>query len=459
MRAIAQEAPDPELDRIPSSIGATPAKMGDAAPGTAAPGGAARPAGSTRLNIDDALTMVSVRTPLIPIPQMQGSGFENRVSVNGVTEWTLSAGMAAHVSDRLDLDEQQYAGDAAHTLSRNDFREGYVAWQSAASLYAELGRINVKSGSALGFNPTDFFKTRTQIDTASADPSAIRNDRLGTVMARLQYLWAHGSLGAAVAPKLTAPTPLSSTNPSGLDPLFDRSNSANRVLLTANYDLADLSPQALVYRESGTTRFGLNISRTVGRSVVAYAEWAGGEQASLSARAVAYGEETRSLPPGTSILPTGNAADHFRSDLALGASWSGAHNLTVNLEYHYHQSGWSRQDWQRAFAFGQAEPATAGALLWYVREFARDRQEPTSRQQFFVRVNCTDAIIKNLELSAFEFVDAYDGSLYTQLSGAYYWSNHWTITAFATGTAGPQRSEYGSLPQARSVTLELVRYF
>jgi len=66
----------------------------------------------------------------------------------------------------------------------------YLTWEPAASTYLEAGRINLRNGAALGFNPTDFLKTRTLVGQASLDPSAARQNRLGTAMVRGQKIWA-----------------------------------------------------------------------------------------------------------------------------------------------------------------------------------------------------------------------------------------------------------------------------
>ncbi len=66
--------------------------------------------------------------------------------------------------------------------SINDFREGYLSWEALDRTYLDAGRINLKSGVAVGFNPTDFFKTRAVVEPLSVDPTVLREDRLGTVM-------------------------------------------------------------------------------------------------------------------------------------------------------------------------------------------------------------------------------------------------------------------------------------
>ncbi len=89
----------------------------------------------------------------------------------------------------------------------NDFREAYIEWRLADQTYLALGRINLKSGIALGYNPTDYFKTRTVSEPLSADPTVLREDRLGTVMLRLQHIGPRRVGHLCVCASIAATTP------------------------------------------------------------------------------------------------------------------------------------------------------------------------------------------------------------------------------------------------------------
>src|SRR6185437_12595880 len=119
---------------------------------------------------------------------------------------------------------------------------------------------------------------------------------------RAQTIFNRGSASFAFAPKVQNPLSITAS-PSGFDPRFDRTNWTDRFLATASFDIADLSPQALIYHEANQTRFGLNLSRTIGQSIVAYGDWAGGVQPDLIATAVSYGKRTGTLPPNAPLLP------------------------------------------------------------------------------------------------------------------------------------------------------------
>jgi hypothetical protein len=397
----------------------------------------------------------------VPFPPPVPFTWQNRTSLNAANRWNLSENLTAHLSDRFNVVEQSNIDHSSRQTFRNDFREGYLAWEPMTQRYLEAGRVNVRNGIALGFNPTDFFKTRTFVDQASQDPSVTRQNRLGTLMGRGQAIWDGGSASLVIAPKLYSPTPLSRGADPSLDLKLDWTNAANRVLFSSSYNIADLSPQALVYYESGNIKFGLNISRQMSQGIVAYAEWAGGKQANLISQAISYGKLTGTLPANAPTLPPTDLRDRFRNDLAVGASWASAAKITLNIEYHLHEAGFSRQDWRNWFAIGGTNsnsPSITGEL-WYIRAFANDQQQPLTRHQIFLRANWTDAFIANLELSAFTFLNLYDGSQLAQLSASYYLSDAWTIRGYVTANIGKGNSERGSFPQAASAIFQVVRYF
>ena len=98
------------------------------------------------------------------------------------------------------------------------------------------------------------------------------------------------------------------------------------------------------------------------------------------------------------------------------------------------------------------------AELWYIRSYAQDQQVPMSQHSAFLRADWVDAFVPDLELTALANVDLLDGSGLVQATADYYLSRTWTIGGLASFTFGTRRSEFGSLPQAGSILLRLVRY-
>jgi hypothetical protein len=440
-----------DLDLVPST-----------APPPAPPEGTATAGVGQRLYIENAFTTFAHRELLVPSPPPAGPNWEERLFFDARKEWRLGDKVQATYSGRLNLRAEDTLPIPSHENIRSDFREGNLSWQAAPQSFLDFGRINLKSGVAAGFNPTDFFKTRSVVEPLSSDPAVLREDRLGTLMLRGQQLWEHAGVTTAFAPKLYDPSRIyTNTNLPSFDPMLDRTNAHDRFLLKANADLAEnLSPELLFYREGNATRWGADLTRSIGQSIVAYGEWSGGDGASLIDDALRYGRTTGTIPANApNVLPE-NARKSFQNELALGASYTVA-QVTFNLEYHYNEAGFSRQDWRNWFRIGSANSANRNITnqLWYVRSYALDQQEPLSKHTAFLRADWQDAFIPKLELTALANIDLYDGSSFAQVTADYYLSEHWTIGALASADIGGKRSDFGSLPQAGSVLVKLARYF
>lgn len=426
----------------------------------------AQPAAAPSGNVyaEAALTHNTWREGLaVPPPPQSEPIWQKRLSLDGRGHWALGDSTRLYLSGRFNVFAENDIPFPSEHTERLDFREGYLSWQPGTSTYLDVGRINLKSGVAVGYNPTDFFKPRAVLDRTSVDPSQQRENRLGTLMVRGQYIWASGAFTLAAAPALRRPTPLVATQAlPRWNALWDRTNASARVLLKANVDLAPgFSPELVLFHRQGRDRVGFNASYGLGQSVVVYAEWAGGKRRTLIQEALAYAIRTGTFPSGTaSVLPT-DSGQAFRQDAALGASLATASKLTFYLEFDYQGAGLSRQDWERWFRVGKAH---AGSLpvtgqLWYLRAYAADQQEPLTRQSVFFRASWTDAFTPDLDLSALAVLNPYDHSLLSQVEGDYYLSSRWTLSAIAQSSSGRAASERGSLPGAGSVMAKVVRYF
>ena len=454
-RARAEDGDD--LDRIPRGA------LDGPRPAAPPPADAPAPAGeatalSGRVFVADALT---AQTPAqaVPVPYPRAlMSWQDRLSLDVSGRWTPRSALQLTLSDRLNVFEQSDLGAFSSQTVQNDLREAYVAWEPRPSTFLEAGRINVRSGVALGFNPTDYFKTRTAVGQASLDPSVIRENRLGTLMVRAQWLWAGGSASLAFAPRVGPAAPLTPRDRLGVNPRLTATNGDHRVLAALSLEVADLSPQLSGYVDPYRAKLGLSVSRPIGGAVVGYAEWSGGPERSLAARAVAFGRMTGDLPDGApSLLPTGGARS-FTNDVAAGFSWTVATAATLNLEYHLHEAGLGSRDWRHWFDAGSAPGAPPGAAgeLWYVRGYANDQQEPVSRHQLFLRAAWPKALGVPLELGGFAFVSLLDGSALTQLSATYHLSDGWTVALYGSANVGGRRTEHGSFPQRLGAILELT---
>jgi hypothetical protein len=449
-----------DADLIPQDVlGAKP----ESAPAPPSAQAAPRPPSTVRGKVfaEDAFSAwSSPRSVPVPYPSSLAFDWQNRTSLDVALQWKARPWLTVTLSDRLNVFEQDAKKLVSADTVRNDLREGSATCEPTGGSYLEAGRINIRNGSALGFNPTDFFKARSLVGQASLDPSVIRQNRLGTVMVRAQTLWASGSASIAYAPKVAEPSPVNKSDPVGIDPRFDATNGAHRVLFTLNLELLDLSPQLLAYFELHRSKLGANLTRSIGDAIVAYAEWAAGPEQNLAARAAAFGRQTGTLPPSAPVLPPADTRTSLRNDVAAGFSWTFGTAMTINVEYHFHEAGFTRSNWKNWFDLGSAPgaPAPLTGALWFVRGYANDQQEPVSRHQMFVRASWPRALTPDLELSAFAFASLLDGSVLSQLSASYYLSNAWTASAYLSGNFGNDHSERGSFPQRGNVILQLTQY-
>jgi hypothetical protein len=453
--AAAQSNQDKDLDLIPKAVQQESAST-RAAPEAVDTGG--------RLYLENAFSVDSLRgQPLVPAPGPRPFNWQERLFLDVRKEWRLADPLTFTYSGRVNFRAEDDLGFPTHGNLINDLREAYLGWQPWERTYLDLGRINLKSGVALGYNPTDYFRTRAVVEPLSADPTVLREDRLGALMVQAQQLRGGGSLTVAFAPKLYEPSTIyTNDNLPSLNPMLDRTNAQNRFLAKGSLNVGErFSPELLLYREGEQTRVGANLAESFGQKWVAYVEWSGGRRASLIDDALRYGRDTGTLPANApSVIPE-SSRESCQSELSIGASYTTETRITFNLEYHLNQAGFTQADWRNWFAAGQGRPvATPGVgELWYLRNYALDQQEPVSRHSAFLRADWVDAFIPKLELIGFVNADLYDGSGLLQISADYYLSDHWTVGGLVAANFGSARSDFGSLAQSGNFMFKVARYF
>jgi hypothetical protein len=447
---------DSDLDLIPPAA-QQPQSQPPAAPTTAG-------SGTQRNYVEDAFSATGLRDSLaVPFPPPAPATWENRVFLDSRDEWRIGDDVTLAYSGRFNLRAANDIPFPSHANVLNELREAFISWQRTAGTWIDLGRVNLKSGVAEGFNPTDFFRTRAVVEPLTADPTVLREDRLGTLMLLGQHVWTGGSITAAYAPKVTQPTAIYTNNdlPS-FDPMLDRTNAEHRFLLKGSLTIANgFSPELLLYHAGDRTRAGGDLTVGLGQQTIGYVEWAGGVGGSLIDDALRHGRETGTLPAHAPAVIPDNPTQRFHNDLAVGLAYTPADTrLTFNLEYHYAGAAFSARDWRNWFNAGARHGSIPGvdAALWYIRSYAQDQQEPMSQHSTFLRADWVDAFVPDLELTALANVDLEDGSGLVQATADYYLSRAWTVGGLASFTFGTRRSEFGSLPQAGSVLLRLIRY-
>jgi hypothetical protein len=443
---------DKDLDLIPRSDR-------PASPGTAPPASGNE---NQRVYVENALSFASLRQGLlVPSPSPLPPRWEERLFADAHKEWSPGRGALFVYSGRLNVRDEEGFGFLHQRNVTHDLREGYTSFEPWTREYLDIGRVNVKSGVALGFNPTDFFKARAVVDPLTSDPRALREDRLGTLMVRGQHLGESESFSVTYAPGVNRPAPIAADPDRFFSPLFARTNGTDRLLVKASARLGDgMAPEALLLREKGRVKIGANITESIGQSTVVYLEWAGGRRRGIIDEALAFGRQVGTIPASARDVITQGGEEHFRNQAAVGASYTTQNKVTFNLEYHYNEAGFSRADWNRWFTTGEGRDASSpiARQLWFLRAYASDQQEPLQRHAVFLRMDWVDFLMPKLEVTSFALADAQDGSTLLQLSADYARSDYWSFGVLATATTGGRRSNFGSLPQASSILFKATWY-
>lgn len=368
---------------------------------------------ATRLFVEGALGNASQRYA----PDSRNLG---RASVDFSHSAHLAPGLRAVVSNRLDYFDPAIAGTDSAV---NSLREAYLSWQAeGGNTVLELGRINLRYGPAYGYNPTDFFRDGSLRVLTSADPFALRENRLGTVMLRGQYLWANGSMSLAVSPKMADKPSADGWN---LD--LGSTNNRDRYLLALSTQFSQrVSSQVLMYQESGrSATFGFNTTALLSDAATAHLEFTRGSEPSLFNRALAI--------PGESTA---------RNRFVGGVTYTTLGKLSVTAEYQYNGFGMNPADW----AALSVAPLTQ---LAYLSEALR-LQELAPRQTYLIYVTQKGLILKDLDLTAYLRLNPDDDSRLAWLELRHHWPS-FDLTFQLQQNSGNSKSEFGVIPDKRVI--------
>lgn len=386
-----------------------------------APEVAPQVARDTKFFIEGAIGSASQRY----LPDSRDIG---RASLDFSHSARLAPGLRAVFSDRLDHFHPREIG-ADETV--NSLREAYLSWQPEGdNTVLEFGRINLRYGPGYGYNPTDFFRDGSLRTLTSADPFALRENRLGTVMLRAQRLWSAGSLSIALSPKL-ADRP--STDGWSLD--LGSTNNRDRALVAISSQFSQsVSGQVLAYKEEGLSpTLGASLTALLSDAALAHLEWSRGSEADLLSRALA--------------LPSAAAT---RNRFVGGVTYTTLGKLSVTAEYQYNGFGLDQSSWA---ALGAA-PATQQA---YLREALR-LQELAPRQSYLIYVTQKSLGLKDLDLTAYLRLNPGDDSRLAWVELRHHWPS-FDLTFQLQQNMGNATSEYGILPDRRVVQMLGTYYF
>ncbi|MDO8450845.1 MAG: hypothetical protein Q7T10_18795 [Rhodoferax sp.] len=357
-----------------------------------------------------------------------GSRDLGRASLDFSHTARIAPGLRAVISDRLD---HVYPADVGADATVNSLREAYLSWQpEGGNTVLEFGRINLRYGPGYGYNPTDFFRDGSLRTLTSANPFAIRENRLGTVMLRGQRLWSGGSLSVAYSPKLE-----DRPNADGWSLDLGSTNNRDRALVAlSNQFSQSISGQVLAYKEDGLSpTLGANLTALLSDAAVAHLEWSHGSEPDLLSRALAL--------PNTATT---------RNRFVGGVTYTTLSKLSVTAEYQYNGFGLDRSNWA---ALG----ATPAIQLAYLREALR-LQELAPRQAYLIYVTQKSLGFKDLDLTAYLRQNADDHSRLAWLELRHHWPS-FDLTFQLQQNIGSPTTEFGILPDRRVVQVLGTYYF
>jgi len=356
-----------------------------------------------------------------------GSMANNRWSTNFQLNTALTDRFRFVMGDRLDVtSKNNVTGQSAV----NTLKEAYVSWQIDKHRFIDVGRIKQLYGAAIGYNPTDYFRTGAVRSIVSIDPNSLKENRLGSVMVRGQTLWDTGSLTAIYSPRIEA-----HPSSAALDPDFGATNNRNRWLLALTQKVyRNLSPQVLLYgEEGGSAQAGLNLNAVPTDALVTFFEWSGGRGKSQLAQAF---DQPAPLA--------------FHQRFATGLTYTTASKVSMTLEYEFDSAAPSAAEWR---ALRQAPPMVYGQY----RVTTQALQDLATKQSVFGYVSWQDAIVKHLDLNAMLRFSVTDNSCLSWVEARYH-LNRVDLALQLQAAGGSRASEYA--PSAYHYAWQaLARYY
>lgn len=345
-----------------------------------------------------------------------------RMSFSVRCDGEVASGWRGVFSDRFD----EFVARGASAQGVNTLKEAYMSFTHGAAVIVDLGRINVREGVALAYNPTDFFRADAVRAVVSIDPNTLRDERMGTLMGRAQALWSSGSLTTILVPRVAAPP-----NESTFNPDLGATNGAARwLLIWSQRLLQDFQPQFLLTgAQHQSPQAALNLTHLINQATVAYLEWSGGRGHDLSA----------------------SADVAFRSRLSAGLTYTTPYKLSLTLEYEYDGASPGGREWSQL---------RDGPIPLYVRyrRYAAAQGELATRQNVFAYAQWDDVVIPHLGLTAFTRFDPYDHSRLTWSQASYHWQHAGIAVQWQRGV-GAATSDLAPAPMLQTWLAQVDYYF
>lgn len=360
--------------------------------------------------------------------RVEGGRAQQIFSLDVQGDTHVAPNLRAVLSDRLDVN-WDHAQESRR--STNTVRDMYLSWQPTSDRILDVGLVNLYNGAAMGFNPTDFFKAGSLRSIVSIDPAAIKANRQGSVMLRGQSVWVDSSLTLLYSPKLT-----DHIGDSNFYPDWGMTNGRDRGLLIYSKKFGEnWNPQWLLYKDGGAPlQAGMNLTRLLNDSTVAYLEWSGCHCSQLLDQAL--GTEGRL---------------RWRHRASTGFTYTTSNKFSVTLEYEYSGAGLNQTQWATL-------PAKSMAAYASYLAYAANTQDMMTRRGVFAYAKWQDVGLDHLDVSGLVRYNADDHSRISWMEMRY----KWPLYEFAVQwqkNQGSAYSEYGVQPIIESWRVLIRSYF
>lgn len=376
------------------------------------------------------------RTSVLEVAALTGRDWLGAHDAGHRVAWDLSfrrslgEPLRFRLSNRL---ENQEPTPAPRPQMRNHLRELALEWQDDSGRRSlEFGRVNLRHGSAYGYNPTDYFRHGATQSLVTVDPVALRRNRTGVVMVRGSQQWDGGGLEAVLAPRLSN----GSRHDEPLSLGLEGTNASDRALAAVQWQPSERwSGEALVFAQSGRSpRLGMNFSGLVHDALVVHAEWSGGRMPSLL-----------DLAAGTS------STARWQRQVSAGLTYTLSGGWALTWEGAFNSAGLRGADWPVLFARG----STNVARLF---ELVQADQELAQRRAWLLYLSKKGFLVKQLDLTGFVRQNRDDRSRLNWVELRYHWP---TVDAALqwNRAVGSPTSEYGAFPVRDLVQIVGYYYF
>lgn len=344
-------------------------------------------------------------------------------SLNSTWRWVASG--------RVDFDGVPGAGLAANNLSLS-LREAYLTGMFDG-WYLDVGRLNIRDGVALGFNPTDVFRNGALLARRTEDPARLRESRLGVVAIQFRSATKYGGFASVFAPAMSL-----SNSPSWYDPRLGAVNDGQGQVYVKYTPprWKDVYTNMVLHRsKNGSHIGGFNLSTNLGQQVIAYVEHAWTKQ--------------HSYP---NLVSDAVTSMRSYSQSAIGASYSTESRQTFTLEFQRNGAGLGLDEWKGEWQ--NSDDANLG------RSFAEagKRQDPLGSRSVMLLLQWDQFAMRDADLTCLARANLIDKSRLSWCEWRYKLPrSEWSISA--STLSGKARSEFGAANAPWSIGAKLRLFF